>query len=173
MEKIDFFSDKYFRESPRSDRRFGILDGIQQGKNDTMAYTTSENEEDWNAVVTNKSGYAITFMPLDHNIVLRPTPNTIYSLSDGMLYDSNREFLAFVELKVRMDKWLQKAISQLESAITLFAKNHHVSEYRNRVAYAANKTHPHFHFSQKETMQKFRNDTKFRLLIQNDIDISL
>lgn len=173
MEKIDFFSDKYFRESPRSDQRFGILDGVQQGRNDTMAYTTSESEEEWNAVVTNKSGSVITFMPLDHNIVLCPTPNTIYSLCDGMLYDSNKDFLAFVELKVRMDKWLQKAISQLESAITLFAKNHHVSEYRKRVAYAANKTHPHFNFSQKVTMQKFRNDTKFRLLIQNNIEISL
>ena len=71
-----------------------------------------------------------------------------------------------------MDKWLQKAISQLESAITLFAKNHHVSEYRNRVAYAANKTHPHFHFSQKVTMQKFHNVTKFRLLIQNNIEVA-
>ncbi len=101
MEKIDFFSDEYFRESPRGDRRFGIIDGVRQGENDTMAYTMSENEEDWNAVVTNKSGYAITFMPLDHNIVLRPTPITIYSLCDGMLYDSNKDFLAFVELKVK------------------------------------------------------------------------
>lgn len=172
MEKIDFFSDEYFREPPRGDRRFGIIDGVRQGENDTMAYTMSENEEDWNAVVTNKSGNVITFMPLDHNIVLRPTPITIYSLCDGMLYDSNKDFLAFVELKVKMDKWMQKAISQLESAITLFTNNHHVSDYRKRVAYAANKTHPYFNFSQKEVMQKFRNDTKFRLLIQNNIEVT-
>ena len=101
MVRINFFSDEYARESPRSERRFGLVDGIQQGENGTMARTTLENEEDWNAVVTNKSGYAITFMPLDHNIVLRPTPITIYSLCDGMLYDSNKDFLAFVELKVK------------------------------------------------------------------------
>lgn len=172
MEKIDFFSDEYFREPPRGDRRFGIIDGVRQGENDTMAYTMSENEEDWNAVVTNKSGNVITFMPLDHNIVIHPTPDTTYSLCDGMLYESNKDFLAFIELKVRKESWVNEAVTQLRSTIELFSENHDISEYRKRVAYAANKKHPRFNSSHKEIMQNFRNDTKFRLLIQNNIEVA-
>lgn len=172
MEKINFFSDEYARESPRSDRRFGLVDGIQQGENGTMARTTLENEEDWNAVVTNETGKAMTFMPLDHNIVIHPTPDTTYSLCDGMLYDSNKDFLAFIELKVRKESWVNEAVTQLRSTIELFSENHDISEYRKCVAYAANKKHPHFNSSHKEIMQNFRNDTKFRLLIQNNIEVA-
>ena len=149
-----------------------MVDGIQQGENGTMARTTLENEEDWNAVVTNETGKAMTFMPLDHNIVIHPTPDTTYSLCDGMLYESNKDFLAFIELKVRKESWMNEAVTQLRSTIELFSENHDISEYRKRVAYAANKKHPRFNSSHKEIMQNFRNDTKFRLLIQNNIEVA-
>ena len=114
----------------------------------------------------------MTFMPLDHNIVIHPTPDTTYSLCDGMLYESNKDFLAFIELKVRKESWMNEAVTQLRSTIELFSENHDISEYRKRVAYAANKKHPRFNSSHKEIMQNFRNDTKFRLLIQNNIEVA-
>ena len=48
--------------------------------------TTEGDAKEWNAVVRNSSGDKITFVPLDHQIVIKPTPSTTYSLCDCMLY---------------------------------------------------------------------------------------
>lgn len=171
MATINFFSCRYRREHPRADVRFGIVDPINIGS-DERAYTTTENEEIWHASVENKSGRSLIFMPLDHNIVFHPTPDTIYSLCDGMLY-SNRSggLLVFVELKAQDTDWIPKAIKQLKSTIELFRANHNMEQLSPRVAYAANKKHPHFHHSHREVQQTFKNNYNFRLLIQNKIEI--
>ncbi|MFC2770553.1 hypothetical protein [Porphyromonas endodontalis] len=163
---INFFSCSYNREHSRTDKLFGIVD---QGK---QAYTTTVNQKDWHASVENKSGRSLIFMPLDHNIVIHPTPDTTYSLCDGMLYNNRSGgLLVFVELKVQDTGWIPKAIEQLKSTIELFRASHNIKQFSPRIAYAANKKHPHFDHSHRERQQEFRKKHKFGLLIQNKIEI--
>ena len=108
-------------------------------------------------------------MPLDHNIIIRSKSGETYSLCDGMLYNS--DWIAFVELKVVGNGWIEKSISQLRSAIELFCANHDYKGIKHRVAYAANKKHPSFHFSHRVQMNEFHSKTHFRLLIQNNITV--
>ena len=71
----------------------------------------------------------------------------------------------------QISEWMRDARNQLESTIEAFRANHDESLFRYRFAYAANRKHPHFQFSQKETMQRFRNKFNFRLLFQKNIDV--
>lgn len=65
------------------------------------------------------------------------------SLCDGMLFHG-QEWLAFVELKVKKDDWIQHGIDQLASTIKLFCENHDYKAFRHREAYAANRKSPRF-----------------------------
>lgn len=172
MAKIDFFSSDYFREEPRKDVLFGINDGKEEGGADRTAYTLIENRENWNAVVDNPDGVELIFQPLDGNIVIHPTPGATYSMCDGMLYHTGG-LLAFVELKVKNKEWLSYNVRQLKSTIELFCNNHNYKDFYPREAYAANKKHPNFHYSHKDLMQWFMNETHFRLKIQNQIKVKL
>lgn len=172
MAIIDFFSSDYFREEPRNEALFGINDGKEEGDANRTAYTLVGNKERWNAVVENQDRVELIFQPLDGNIVFHPTPDTIYSMCDGMLYHTGG-LLAFVELKVKNKEWLRENVEQLRSTIKLFCENHDLKDFRIREAYAANRKHPHFHFSHKDLMQQFMNETHFRLKIQNQIKVKL
>ena len=169
--KIDFFAQEHQQESPRSDSFFGVNDGVQQNGDEGMAYTTTEEtSKPWNAQVNNPNCQEVQFTPLDHNIVLHPTPSETYSLCDGMLRHG-QEWLAFVELKVIGEGWIQHNIEQLQSTILLFHANHDYRQFKHREAYAANRKHPSYHFSHKVQMNEFHSKTKFRLLIQNTLTI--
>ena len=169
--KVNFFAPVYQREQPRKDLLFGVNDGTQQNGEESLAYTTSdEGDKPWNANVDNHEGHEVLFTPLDHNIIIHPTPGETYSLCDGMLRQGN-DWLAFVELKVVGEGWIQSNIDQLESTIRLFLSNHDYKAYRHREAYAANRKHPSYHFSHKVQMNEFHSKTKFRLLMQNSIKV--
>lgn len=168
--KVNFFAQIYNREPTRKESCFGINDAFEESDNQGMAYTTTEgSRNDWNAIVENTECKDITFLPLDHNIVLHPKSGEIYSLCDGMLYNS--EWIAFVELKNVRIGWIEKSISQIRSTIELFCANHDYKVIKHRVAYAANKRHPFFHVSYKVEMNEFHSRTHFRLLIQNNITV--
>lgn len=167
--KVDFFESVYMREQPRRNSVFGINDGVQESGEEGIAYTTAdEAAKPWNAVVKNKECHEVLFTPLDHNVIIHPSPSETYSLCDGMMR-RGVEFLAFVELKVRQGDWIQHNIEQLESAIKLFCENHDYKAFKHREAYAANRKHPSYHYSHKVQMNEFHSRTKFRLLIQNTI----
>lgn len=169
--KVNFFAPIYQRGRARKDSIFGINDGVQQNGDEGMAYTTTDAvDKPWNAVVENKDAQEVVFTPLDHNIIIHPVPSETYSLCDGML-QRDQEWLAFVELKVQKDNWIQHNIDQLESTIKLFRENHNYALYRHREAYAANVKHPSYHYSHKVQMNEFHSRTKFRLLIQNKITV--
>lgn len=172
MESIDFFSTEFYHEPIRKDAFFGINDGVQEKKGNDKAYTTTDGDsESWNAIVSNPNNVCVIFTPLDHNIVLHPEKGETYSLCDGMLHSPHYSFLIFAELKIRKGDWLTKSIGQLKSTIQLFAQMHNLSDFKVRQAYAANKKHPNFPVSHKEDMQKFHNETKVRLRIQQEIRI--
>ena len=143
-----------------------ILFGIQDER--PAIVTTGGDAKEWNAVVHNSNGDKITFVPLDHQIVINPTPSTTYSLCDCMLY-RDRCWLAVVELKNQTCSWIEDAISQLKSTIDLLEGNTQAHLFTRREAYAANRKHPAFSYSAKSRMNDFRNRTKFRLIITNDI----
>jgi hypothetical protein len=92
-------------------------------------------------------------------------------MCDGMLYDHEKTWIAFVEMKEQISEWMRDARKQLESTINSFRDCHDIRLFKFRFAYAANRKHPHFQFSQKQVMQEFYNQYKFRLLFQNNIDV--
>ena len=169
--KVNFFAQEYQCEKPRRDIAFGLNDGIQQNEKGGMAYSTTDDaDKPWNASVNNTESFEVLFTPLDHNIIIHPVLSETYSLCDGMLQRGN-EWLAFVELKVRGEGWIQENIDQLTSTIELFHENHDFRTFRHREAYAANRKHPLYHYSHKVQMNEFRSQTKFRLIIQNNINV--
>lgn len=144
------------------------LFGIQDGR---PAFVTTEGEQKgWNAVVDNPVANQVAFVPLDHNIVIHPTPETTYSLCDCLLYRGTH-WLALVELKDQAKGWIEDAICQLMSTIRLIQDDSSTADFALHEAYAANKQHPAFHFSAKSRMNEFRNETNFRLIITNQIKV--
>lgn len=163
MNEIDVFAPKYIA-AVISEPLLGIQDG-------RPAYITTEGEQSgWNAVVDNPEGHSLAFVPLDHNIIIHPTPGTTYSLCDGMLYRGTH-WLALTELKDQARGWIEDAISQLKSTIKLIQAHPRTKDFTLHEAYAANKQHPTFHSSAKSRMNEFRNETKFRLIIANRIKV--
>lgn len=180
MLEVDFFSEEYDREPERTDVRFGIIDPNESNQEEEenrkdekreRAFTTAKDKQNWHASVTNINGKSLVFMPIDHNIVIHPKPDETRSLCDGMLYESTKQQLIFVELKAKNKTWVRETVKQLKSTIELFAAHHDVTQFEKRVAYAANKRLPRFQYSQKNLMQQFKQETYFRLLIQNEIKI--
>lgn len=161
MNEIDVFAPEYI-VSQISEHHFGIQD-------ERPACITLEGEQDkLNAVVDNSKGFELAFVPLDHYIVIHPTPETTYSLCDCMLYHEEH-WLTLVELKDQAKGWIEDAIGQLKSTINLIKNNPKVATFPHREAYAANRRFPQFYSSKKSRMNEFRNETKFRLIITNKI----
>lgn len=161
MNEIDVFAPEYIA-SVISMPRFGIQDECP------ACITLKGEQSKWNAVVDNSQGYELAFVPLDHNIVIHPTPETTYSLCDCMLYHEGH-WLTLVELKNQAKGWIEDAIGQLKSTIEIIKNNPKVATFSHREAYAANLRFPKFYSSKKSRMNEFRNETKFRLIIANEI----
>lgn len=163
---INFFDRKNLTELSRTEQLFGICD------NGSLAFTTSEGDVNtWVAVVHNSKGTELQFVPVDHNIIVLNKKGEELSQCDGMLYATDKTWLAFVELKEVRKNWKKKTYEQLESTIQIFLKNHDYWSFRKRFAYAVNRKHPHFVRSYKDEMQTFYNLYKFRLRFQRDINV--
>lgn len=163
---VNFFSDGYQSEPPRTDKKFGINDS------DTKAYTTNSGQEKlWNAIVLNSQTAEIQFVAIDNNIIIKDSVGNIQSQCDGMLYTENK-WLSFVELKdIDKRSWITPAVNQLQSTINFFKSNHDYKQFKHRFAYVCNKQHPKFQFSKKELMLNFFQTTQFRLRIQKEITV--
>lgn len=164
MCKVNFFEDKYIKEDYRNDSEFGLCD---DGK---IAYSDSSNNINWIATVANTKNKDILFTPVDHNIIVKVDGDKL-SQCDGMMTSKKGDMIIFVELKTGQKIWMQEAIEQLKSTISLFNKNHPTNIYSLKNAYAVNRRHPSFQYSKKNDMLEFKNKTGFRLLIQADINI--
>ncbi|MGL5133932.1 MAG: hypothetical protein ACRC78_15515, partial [Planktothrix sp.] len=91
---------------------------------------------------------------------------------DGILTYQNS--IIFVELKernYRNSTWIEEGEKQLKNTIELFIENNKITNYKSKKAYIANRKKPSFQYAHNERMQKFRNTTGFRLIIQNTIKI--
>ena len=67
--------------------------------------------------------------------------------------------------------WVGEGEKQLRNVIRVFIENHGIEDYSSRKAYIANNKKPNFQTSQMKRMEKFRQETEFRLIIQNTIKI--
>ncbi|MBQ4477095.1 MAG: hypothetical protein IJQ18_06040 [Paludibacteraceae bacterium] len=164
MANINFFDKRFQKEDARTDLEFGIYD---PGDN-KPAVTTSDTSLG-QAIVKNQQKKIVQFVAIDHNMDIRKQNGNAESTCDGMLY-VDTSFLAFVELKDELKNWISEAVSQLENTIKLFKENNYRTFSKHR-AYAANKKHPQYAYSEKERMQHFKNRTGFTLYINGTIVI--
>lgn len=162
---IDFFIEPCQTANIRAER-FGICDPQDGGK----AYVDFDHEEDWVAVVENRSGEPLNFTAIDNCIeILRPD-GSMDNRCDAMLTGAGQ--IVFIELKIQKSDWIQHAVNdQLQTTIDHFRDNHSLDAYRKRSAYACNKSHPYFHHSNMELMNDFRRKNGVRLNIVNQIII--
>ena len=161
---IDFFHYQWVHEPVVSAARFGIIDL------EPYACTTfSMPDSKWGAVVSNQDCTVVQFIPVDHNIPFVDANGDMMQRCDGMLYDLNHTYVAFIELKDRMADWVSEAIAQLESTVRVFVDNHGNVALGHRFAYACNVRHPYFSQSTKQAMQRFYQQYRFRLLVQRDV----
>jgi hypothetical protein len=127
------------------------------------------------AKIENQNNWSIYFVPVDKNIICyKPNSKDIESQCDALLicFRAKKMYdLYFVELKNLNKDWLPEGIKQLKTTILNFTSVYSIACISKKMAFLANKKHPHYHFSVKEKMEKFRNETGFRLNVCTDITI--
>ncbi len=168
---INFFDKRCQRETSSS--KFGLCDEPSPSvKPAYLDIDICNEQEKWIAIVENKNEIEITFTAIDKCIEIKRVDGSMDSRCDGMLtyWDS----IIFVELKERAVKnnvWVGKGEQQLRNAIRVFKENHSLDSYQSKKAYIANNKKPNFQSSQINRMEKFNDDTGFRLRIENNIKI--
>lgn len=166
--EIDFFAAEYRKEDEQSTNIIGIVDG-----DSAPAFTTSCEPDKWNAVINNPNGKSYRFIPIDNNIEIDRGDGQKESTCDGMILCESERFLAFVELKIVRSGGDADARKQLKNTIEIFNERHDYKAFntKNRRAYVANKEHPHFHRSDKNEEEEFRDKLHFKLFQQKEINI--
>jgi hypothetical protein len=168
---IDFFEAKC--STTLNNTKFGICDNPPPPSKPAYVDTNLANKANWIAIVNNPHSYEITFVAVDTCIkILKPTGEQ-ESRCDALLkYNNGEENIVFVELKDRSSAgWASKGDSQLRITIDAFQRNHNISVYTIKAAYIANIQHPRTATNKTERMEKFRDETGVRLMIQNTIDL--
>lgn len=150
---------------------FGICDDNNQPE--APAYLNDTDSNTWTAEVRNDQEIEVTFTAIDNCIPIFRENGEMESRIDGLLtYNSNNsDRLIFIELKIVRENWIPDGIQQLENTIELFSAQNDLSSYKKRRAFLANKKHPKFKYSHKETMQAFKNKTGVRLIISANIKL--
>jgi len=165
---IDFFIPKC--KNSLNDKLFGLCDN--PSPSETPAYTDINNKSIWIAKVKNDNEYNIEFVAIDKCIKLLKSNGHQDSSCDAMLkYENNIIFIELKECNDNKNKWIRKADSQLRNTILHFNKNHIITNYTKKTAYISNNQHPNFRSSQKERMEKFKDDMNVRLKIMATIEL--
>lgn len=160
---IDFFKADCQQHSKALE--FGLCDNTDK----TPAFISEENKEPWIAIIKNEAQKDITFTAIDNCISILRADGNMEKSCDGMLtHDDN---IDFIELKEVRSDWIIGGIEQLKVTISIFSNHYDLNQYRKKRAFLANRKHPQFKFSHKEEMQRFKNETGVRLIIQNRIKI--
>ncbi|MDR2086811.1 MAG: hypothetical protein LBP72_06510 [Dysgonamonadaceae bacterium] len=166
--KFDLFATGCFDHLTTS---FGIYDDPDLPEEPVKKVSYDEGV----AKIENKNNRSIYFVPVDKNIICyKPNSKDIESQCDALLiclrpqaiYD-----LYFVELKNVRKDWITDGIEQLKTSISNLTSVYSVACISKKMAFLANGKHPYYHFSLKEKMEKFRNETGFRLNICAEITI--
>ncbi|MDB9449440.1 MULTISPECIES: hypothetical protein [Dolichospermum] len=163
---INFF--KSTCQSQTNQYKFGLCDD----PNEDPAYIDIDDCSKWIAIVENNQEIEVIFTAIDNCIEIIRSDGTMDNRCDGMLTYNNH--LIFVELKEKnyRNNWVVKGEKQLKNTINVFIANHDLEIYKSKKAYIANNKKPTFQSSQITRMDKFKDETGFRLIIQNTIEIS-
>ena len=165
---INFFDANC--QSQTNQYKFGLCDDPPPSKD--PAYIDTVDRSKWIAIVENNQEIEVIFTAIDNCIEIRRSDGTMDNRCDGMLTYNNH--LIFVELKEKnyRNNWVVKGEKQLKNTINVFIANHDLEIYKSKKAYIANNKKPTFQSSQITRMDKFKDETGFRLIIQNTIEIS-
>ena len=165
---INFFDANC--QSQTNQPKFGLCDDPNKDKD--PAYIDTVDCSKWIAIVENNQEIEVIFTAIDNCIEILRSDGTMDNRCDGMLTYNNH--IIFVELKERnfRNKWVGKGEEQLKNTINVFIANHDLAIYKSKKAYIANNKKPNFQSSQITRMDKFKDETGFRLIIQNTIEIS-
>lgn len=162
---VNFF-DARCQESTK-ESIFGLCDEPSPSTN--PAYIDTDDPSKWIATVDNGNQIEVTFTAIDKCIEISDSDG---DRCDGMLtYNGGIIFVELKERKAQNKVWAGKGDEQLRNTIRLFKENHDLDNYMVKKAYIANKRRPNFQSSQTERMQKFLNDTGFRLRIEATINL--
>lgn len=167
MARIDFFIEKC-QTLGITEKEFGICDNDDAAEK-TPAYVSFADKHKWCATVINNSGNSLNFTAVDNCIEVYIENGDIENRCDAML--SNQDYLIFIELKVVRKNWLSHAVEQLQATIDVFKENNDISRYNKIQAFACNRKHPNFSYSNKELKQVFFHKNGFRLYDQATIEI--
>jgi hypothetical protein len=159
MGKVDFFQAKC-RTDDIEESGFGICDDTIQ----PWAYPDYLDKSKWIVSVRNAKGQKITFIAVDKCLDIRDDEKEKVSTCDAIL--TQNDSIVFVELKDRDPPWIAKAMSQLKSTIDIFSKNHDISKFKHKRAFASNKKYPGYSYQMQDEMDDFRRETKVRLVIE-------
>lgn len=143
--------------------RFGLHDPQDGG----VAHIDESGAVLWNCVVLNPLAFECLFTAIDNCIELLDDDGNLKRSCDGMLTYKNHVIL--VELKHRVSNWIPTGIDQLRKTIELFMEGRSAADFGKKIAVLANSKHPQFKVGHQSTMEKFRQETGFRLLIVGEV----
>ena len=148
-----------------------ILAEPQFGIRDTPpAYVTTENRDQWIAVVENPQYKEIVFTALDKCIENVRANGEDESSCDCMLtYEHN---IIFIELKEKNKAWKNSGIEQLEKTIEIYERDAGLANYSKRRAFVANRKHPHFQVIETDIKQRLYQTYKVRVMAEAIIQIT-
>ena len=161
--KINLFATKCFEQKTDS---FGIYDDPTYPTKPAIVVPLEKGT----AQINNESKFSIYFVPLDKNIICLRDDGSMESLCDALLIcvrQENKYDFYFVELKAanKTIGWIQYGAKQLKTTILNFKDRYNLSCLSKKMAYLTNRSHPNYHHKQQELMERFRNETGFRLII--------
>jgi hypothetical protein len=168
---INFFDECC--QSKTNKLKFGLCDDSLLPQAPAYIDCDIINEQTkWIAIVENTNNIEITFTAIDNCIKIRRANGEMDNRCDGMLtYQNNIIFVELKERNYRNKIWIDEGDQQLRKTISVFVANYDLADYKSKKAYIANRKKPYFQYSHKDQMQKFRNDTGFRLIIEQSIKI--
>jgi hypothetical protein len=147
--------------------KFGICDD----GNTTPAYIKLNNEENWIAIISNRSNKQIIFTAIDNCIEIKRDNGEMDKRCDAMIRTD--DCIIFIELKNKLYEWKTDGFAQLENTIIKFIENNenYYAGFRYKKAFVANKKHRDFGVIDNEMMKIFYKKYKIRLNSQALITI--
>lgn len=162
---VDFFPVKCITKL--NDSLFGLCDITPRA-----AFINKTQDGSWIATVINKHNYEVTFVAVDVCLELKKDTGELDSSCDCLMtYNSNIIFVELKESDTDSLKWIRKADDQLRNTIKRFEQSNSLDSYSKKEAYISNNQRPQFRTSQKERMEKFKDETGVRLKIMATIEL--
>jgi hypothetical protein len=166
--KIDLFSTTLYKHLTEN---FGIYDNPLSPENPIELVPFEQGM----AKINNINNWSIYCVPLDKSLKCIRTDGSQESQCDALLIvirPQRKYDFYFVELKAaNKTSWITDGTAQLKTTILNFRDSYNLSCLSKKMAFLANKSHPNYHYKHTELMEKFRNETGFRLNVCATIPI--